>query len=69
MTKLLLRLFTATFFLCSINASAQDGYYDDEPKTPFQPMLSFGTGSYLFKGDLKGPKKNFLMGNQGYHFE
>lgn len=68
MTKLLLRLFTATLFLCSINASAQDGYYDDEPKTPFQPMLSFGTGSYLFKGDLKGPKKNFLMGNQGYHF-
>ena len=68
MTKLLLRLFTATLLLCSINASAQDGYDDDEPKTPFQPMLSFGTGSYLFKGDLKGPKKNFLMGNQGYHF-
>ena len=68
MTKLLFRLFVASLFLCNINASAQDGYYDDEPKAPFQPMLSFGTGSYLFKGDIKGPKKNFLMGNQGYHF-
>ncbi len=68
MTKLLFRLFVATLFLCNINVSAQDGYHDDEPKAPFQPMLSFGTGSYLFKGDIKGPKKNFLMGNQGYHF-
>ena len=68
MTKLLFRLFLATLFLCNINVSAQDGYYDDEPKAPFQPMLSFGTGSYLFKGDVQGPKKNFLMGNKGYHF-
>ena len=68
MTKLLFRLFVATLFLCNINVSAQDGNYVDEPKAPFQPMLSFGTGSYLFKGDIKGPKKNFLMGNQGYHF-
>ncbi len=68
MTKLLFRLFVASLFLCNINVSAQDEYYDDEPKAPFQPMLSFGTGSYLFKGDIKGPKKNFLMGNQGYHF-
>ena len=43
-------------------------YYNDEPKDPFQPMISFGTGSYLFQGDIEGPKKNFLMGNQGYHF-
>jgi len=68
MTKLLFRLFVAALFLLNINVSAQDGYINDEPKAPFQPMLSFGTGSYLFKGDIKGPKKNFLMGNQGYHF-
>ena len=67
MNKILLRLFVATFVLCSTNIFAQDGYYDDESKAPFQPMLSFGTGSYLFQGDIVGPKKNFLMGNQGYH--
>jgi cell division protein FtsN len=68
MTKLLFRLFVATLVLSSINSFAQDGYPDDKVKAPFQPMLSFGTGSYLFKGDIVGPKKNFLMGNQGYHF-
>jgi len=68
MTKLLFRLFVATLFLSSVNSFAQDGYPDQEVKAPFQPMLSFGTGSYLFKGDIIGPKKNFLMGNQGYHF-
>ncbi len=68
MKKLLLRLFLATLIFSSVNAFAQEGYYDDEPKAPFQPMLSFGTGSYLFKGDVMGPKKNILMGNQGYHF-
>ena len=67
MNKILLRLFVATFVLCSTNIFAQDGYYDEESKAPFQPMLSFGTGSYLFQGDIVGPKKNFLMGNQGYH--
>jgi len=67
MNKILLRLFVATFVLCSTNIFAQDEYYDDELKAPFQPMLSFGTGSYLFQGDIVGPKKNFLMGNQGYH--
>ena len=68
MTKLLFRLFAATLVFFSVNSFAQDGYYDDEPKAAFQPMLSFGTGSYLFKGDIVGPKKNLLMGNQGYHF-
>ena len=68
MTKLLFRLFVATLVLSSINSFAQDGYPDDKVKAPFQPMLSFGTGSYLFKGDIAGPKKNILMGNQGYHF-
>mgnify|MGYP000247582950 CR=1 FL=1 len=68
MTKLLFRLFVATLVLSSINSFAQDGYPENEQKAPFQPMLSFGTGSYLFKGDIVGPKKNFLMGNQGYHF-
>ena len=68
MNKILFRLFVATFVLCSTNIFAQDGYYDDELKAPFQPMLSFGTSSYLFQGDIVGPKKNFLMGNQGYHF-
>ena len=68
MKKILFRLFVATLILSSVNVIAQDGYYDDQPKAPFQPMLSFGTGSYLFKGDIEGPKKNFLMGNQGYHF-
>ena len=68
MTKLLFKLFAATLLLFSVNSFAQDGYYDDEPKAAFQPMLSFGTGSYLFKGDIAGPKKNILMGNQGYHF-
>ena len=68
MTKLLFRLFAATLVFFSVNSFAQDGYYDYEPKAAFQPMLSFGTGSYLFKGDIVGPKKNFLMGNQGYHF-
>ena len=67
MNKILFRLFVATFVLCSMNIFAQDEYYDDELKAPFQPMLSFGTGSYLFQGDIVGPKKNFLMGNQGYH--
>ena len=67
MTKLLFRLFVATLVFFSVNSFAQDGYYDDEPKAAFQPMLSFGTGSYLFKGDIVGPKKNFLMGNQGFH--
>ena len=68
MNKILFWLFVATFVLCSTNIFAQDGYYDDELKAPFQPMLSFGTSSYLFQGDIVGPKKNFLMGNQGYHF-
>ena len=68
MTKLRFRLFAATLVFFSVNSFAQDGYYDDEPKAAFQPMLSFGTGSYLFKGDIVGPKKNLLMGNQGYHF-
>jgi cell division protein FtsN len=68
MTKSLFRLFVATLILCSVNSFAQDEYPEDKPKAPFQPMLSFGTGSYLFKGDIVGPKKNFLMGNQGYHF-
>ena len=67
MNKILFRLFVATFVLCSTNIFAQDAYYDDELKAPFQPMLSFGTSSYLFQGDIVGPKKNFLMGNQGYH--
>ena len=68
MTESLFRLFVATLILCSANSFAQDEYPEDKPKAPFQPMLSFGTGSYLFKGDIVGPKKNFLMGNQGYHF-
>lgn len=68
MKKLLFRLFVATLVLSSINSFAQDGHPDDKVKAPFQPMLSFGTGSYLFKGDIVGPQKNFLMGNQGYHF-
>jgi len=68
MTKSLFRLFIASLVLCSVHSFAQDGYPEDEQKAPFQPMLSFGTGSYLFKGDIVGPKKNLLMGNQGYHF-
>jgi len=68
MTKSLFRLFIASLVLCSVHAFAQDEYPEDEPKAAFQPMLSFGTGSYLFKGDIVGPKKNLLMGNQGYHF-
>ena len=64
MTKLLFRLFVATLVFFSVNSFAQDGYYDDEPKAAFQPMLSFGTGSYLFKGDITGPKKNILMVRQ-----
>ena len=67
MTKSLVRLLVATLFLGSVNTFAQDEY-DDKPQKAFQPMLSFGTGSYLFNGDIKGPKKNILMGNQGYHF-
>ena len=62
------KLILIVAILFSVNSFAQDGYYDDEPKAAFQPMLSFGTGSYLFKGDIAGPKKNILMGNQGYHF-
>ena len=65
MTKSLFRLFVASLVLCSVNSFAQDGYSYDDPKAAFQPMLSFGTGSYLFKGDIVGPKKNLLMGNQG----
>ena len=69
MKKLLLLLFSILFILLfSLNSFAQEGYYEDEPKVPFQPMLSFGTGSYLFKGDVMGPKKNLFMGNQGFHF-
>ena len=68
MKKFLFRLFAITLIFASVNSFAQEGYPDDEPKAPFQPLLSFGTGSYLFKGDVMGPKKNILMGNQGYHF-
>ncbi len=68
MNKILFQLFLITLVICSIDSIAQNEYYNDEPKDPFQPMISFGTGSYLFQGDIEGPKKNFLMGNQGYHF-